>query len=78
MKTKYTPAHEILDAPNAHALDIERRVIAFPDLVEALRAALAEIDAFQKYWTSPKMGLKRGKCAAQELAEDALRKAGVE
>lgn len=45
------------------------------DLLAALKASLEEMDAFQAYWTSPKMGLKRGTSRAQELARAAIARA---
>ena len=50
-------------------------IAAAPDLLNALESALSEMDAFQKYWTSPKMGMKRGTSQAQEQARAAIAKA---
>ena len=50
-------------------------IAAGPDLFAALESALTEMDAFQKYWTSPKMGMKRGTSQAQEQARAAIAKA---
>ncbi len=42
------------------------------ELIAALELALEEMDSFQAYWTSPKMGMKRGTCKAQEQARAIL------
>ena len=51
---------------------------AAPLLLEALRASLAEMQAFRAYWKSPKMGLQRGIPAAEEMARAAIAKATEE
>lgn len=52
-----------------------RLIAAAPDMLAALEASLAEMRAFAKYWTSPKMGLSRSESKAEEMARAAIAKA---